>query len=151
MTNDTDTLSLTMSRQLPASPEEVFDAYTDAEKQKIWFGILDTEPGIVEIDVDLRVGGEQTAKWGPSRDELFVETQVFREIDRPNRLVTTSTGSTPDGMTMTTEIVVTFESVDGGTLMTVTQSGFPNVEVRDFFTQHAWVGAFDRIEAYLNR
>ena len=51
MTNDTDTLSLTMSRQLPASPEQVFDAYTDAEKQKIWFSILDTEPGIVEIDV----------------------------------------------------------------------------------------------------
>ena len=156
MTNDTethqtDTLSLTMSRQLPATPEEVFDAYTDAEKQKIWFSILDAEPGIVEIDVDLRVGGEQTAKWGPNRDELFVETQVFREIDRPHRLVTTSTGSTPDGMTMTTDIVITFEAKDGGTLMTATQSGFPNVEMRDFFAQHAWVGAFDRIEAYLSR
>jgi len=23
--------------------------------------------------------------------------------------------------------------------------------MRDFFTQHAWVGAFDRIEAYLTR
>ncbi|GAB3605089.1 SRPBCC domain-containing protein [Conyzicola nivalis] len=151
MTNETDTISLTMSRQLPAKPEQVFDAYTDAEKQKIWFSILDEEPGIVEIDVDLRVGGQQTAVWGPNRDELFTETQVFREIDRPHRLVTTSTGSTPDGQTMTTDVVVTFEANDGGTLMTAIQTGFPDLQTRDFFNQYAWVGAFDRIEAYLSR
>ena len=57
-----------MTRLLPATPEEVFDAYTDAEKQKIWFSILNEKPGVVEIDVNLRVGGEQTAVWGPSRD-----------------------------------------------------------------------------------
>ena len=111
----------------------MFDAYTDAEKQKIWFSILDETPGIVEIEVDLRVGGQQTAVWGPDRDNLFRETQTFLVIDRPHRLVTESSGSSPDGMTMTTHIDVTFEAVDGGTLMTVVQSGFPSVEVRDFF------------------
>ena len=136
---------------LPATPDEVFDAYTDAEKQKIWFAILDTEPGVVEIEVDLRVGGQQTAVWGPSRDQLFRETQTFLEIDRPHRLVTESVGSSPDGQTMTTHVVVTFEAVDGGTLMSVVQSGFPTPEVRDFFAEMAWVGAFDRIEAYLSR
>jgi len=151
MTNDTATHTLTMSRFLPATPEKVFDAYTDAEKQKIWFSILETEPGIVEIEVDLRVGGQQTAVWGPSRDELFRETQIFRVIDRPNRLVTTSTGSSPDGQTMTTEIEVTFAAQDDGTLMSVVQTGFPTAELRDFFSTYAWVGAFDRIEAYLTR
>ena len=151
MTNDTATHTLQMSRFLPATPDEVFDAYTDAEKQKIWFSILETEPGIVEIEVDLRVGGQQTAAWGASRDELFRETQIFRVIDRPNRLVTTSTGSTPDGQTMTTEIEVTFTEQDGGTLMSVVQSGFPTAELRDYFSTYAWVGAFDRIEAYLTR
>src|SRR5690606_3657011 len=101
-----DTFELRMSRLLPATPEEVFDAYTDAEKQKVWFSILDEEPGVVEIEVDLRVGGTQTAVWGPNRDELFRETQVFHVIDRPHRLVTTSTGSDPSGMTMTTEVEV---------------------------------------------
>jgi uncharacterized protein YndB with AHSA1/START domain len=151
MTDTTETIGLTMTRLLPASPEQVFDAYTDAEKQKTWFSILDAEPGIVEIEVDLRVGGEQTTLWGPNRDELFRETQVFRLIDRPHRLVTTSTGSGPDGITMTTEIEITFEEQDGGTLMTVVQNGFPNVEMRDFFKTHAWTGAFDRIETYLTR
>ncbi|TMR99459.1 SRPBCC domain-containing protein [Nonomuraea basaltis] len=140
-----------MTRLLPATPEEVFDAYTDAEKQKIWFSILDEKPGIVEIEVDLRIGGQQTAVWGPDRDTLFRETQTFVAIDRPHRLVTESTGSSPDGMTMTTTIEITFEEHDKGTLVTVVQSGFPTVEVRDFFVQDVWVGALDRIEAYLLR
>ncbi|MGK5678425.1 SRPBCC family protein [Actinoplanes sp. URMC 104] len=143
------TLDLRMTRQLPATPEEVFDAYTDAEKQKIWFSILDEEPGIVEIEVDLRVGGKQTAVWGPDRETLFRETQTFLEIDRPRRLVTESVGSGPDGMEMTTRIEVTFEDRDGGTLMTVAQSGFPVPEVRDFFAGEVWAGAFARIEAFL--
>jgi len=147
----TDTIEMRMTRVLPATPDEVFDAYTDAEKQKIWFSILDTTPGIVEIDVDLRVGGQQTAVWGKDRENLFRETQTFLVIDRPHRLVTESSGSSPDGMTMTTHVEVTFDAVDDGTLVTVVQSGFPTVEVRDFFSQVAWVGAFDRIEAFLVR
>ncbi|WP_433493482.1 SRPBCC family protein [Micromonospora sp. CA-248089] len=145
------TLDLRVTRHLPGTPEQVFDAYTDAGKQKIWFGILDEEPGIVEIDVDLRVGGTQTAVWGPSPDALFRETQTFLEIDRPHRLVTESIGSGPDGTTMTTRIEVTFEARDGGTLMTVVQSGFPAPQLRDFFAGEVWVGAFARIEAYLIR
>jgi uncharacterized protein YndB with AHSA1/START domain len=54
-------------------------------------------------------------------------------------------------MTMTTTIEVTFEEHDKGTLVTIVQSGFPTAEVRDFFLQRGWVGAFDRIEAYLLR
>jgi len=121
MTDQPDSLELRITRQLPASPEDVFDAYTGADKQKIWFSILDEEPGIVEIEVDLRVGGTQTATWGRS----------------------------PNGQTMTTRIEITFEPRDGGTLMTVIQSGFPRVEIRDFFTQEVWAGALARIEAFL--
>lgn len=145
----TETLELRMSRVLPATPEEVFDAYTDAEQQKIWFSILDEKPGVVEIEVDLRVGGRQTVVWGESPDSLFRETQTFLVIDRPHRLVTESTGSSPDGLTMTTRIELTFEVHEGGTLLTVVQSGFPAVEVRDFFGSDVWVGALDRIEAFL--
>jgi uncharacterized protein YndB with AHSA1/START domain len=150
MTDTTTPLSLRIERVLPASPEEVFDAYTDAEKQRIWFSILDEQPGIVEIEVDLRVGGTQTAVWGPDADTLFREVQTFVVIDRPRRLVTESTGSSPDGMTMSTHIEITFEPTgDGATLMIVEQSGFPVPEVRDFFVAEVWAGALARVEAYL--
>jgi uncharacterized protein YndB with AHSA1/START domain len=148
---DAATIDMRMARLIAATPEEVFDAYTDAEKQKIWFSILDERPGIVEITTDLRVGGQQTAVWGPDENTLFRETQTFLEIERPNRLVTESSGSGPDGKTMTTRIEMTFEPQGSGTLVTVVQSGFPVPEVRDFFESQVWVGAFDRIEAFLTR
>ena len=148
---ETATYELRMTRHIPASPDEVFDAYTDAEKQKIWFSLLAEEPGIVEIDTDLRVGGVQHAKWGPTPDELFWEDQTFLVIDPPHRLVTSSTGGTPDGNTMTTQIELTFEPEGDGTLVTVLQTGFPSEEMRDFFSTYAWVGAFDRITEYFTR
>lgn len=142
-------LALHLERLLPATPAEVFDAYTDPEQQKIWFSILDPKPGIVEITTDLRVGGQQVAVWGPTEDSLIREVQTFLEIARPHRLVTGSTGMSPDGTTMTTHITVTFEPRGDSTLMTVTQSGFPTTELRDFFLAEVWNGAVDRIEAYL--
>ena len=48
-------------------------------------------------------------------------------------------------------LVLVIATMTGGTLLTVVQSGFPSVEVRDFFGSVAWVGAFDRIEALLTR
>lgn len=152
MTDTTTPLSLRIERVLHAAPDDVFDAYTDADKQKTWFSILDERPGIVEIDVDLRVGGTQTAVWGPDPDNLFREVQTFVVVDRPRRLVTESTGTTPDGMTMTTRIDITFEAADeNSTLMTIEQSGFPVPEVRDFFVGEVWQGALARIEAYLGQ
>lgn len=151
MSEPTTTHELRMTRLIPATPEQVFDAYTDAEQQTIWFSILDTEPGIVEIDTDLRVGGVQHAKWGPSSDQLFWEDQTFLEIDRPHRLVTSSHGGTPEGVTMDTRIEITFEEQGDGTLVSVLQTGFPTAELRDMFSTYAWVGAFDRLEAYLAR
>ncbi|MGY3127752.1 uncharacterized protein YndB with AHSA1/START domain [Agrococcus sp. UYP33] len=144
-------LELRVDRLLPATCEEVFDAYTDPEQQRIWFSILDEQPGIVEITTDLRVGGQQVAVWGPDASTLFREVQTFLEIDRPHRLVTESSGSSPDGTTMTTRVTVTFEPEGDATRMRVVQSGFPVPEVRDFFVGEVWLGAFDRIQAFLER
>lgn len=138
---------LRVERLIDASPEEVFDAYTDPEAQKIWYTILD-EGMIVENDVDLRVGGKWVSAWGLTPDEMFRETNTFEVVDRPHRLVSKSSGSSPDGSTLDTHVEVTFREEGGKTLMTVIQSGFPNEETRDFFADTAWNGAFDRINAY---
>jgi uncharacterized protein YndB with AHSA1/START domain len=138
---------LRVERLIDASPEEVFHAYTDPEAQKVWFTILD-EGMIVENQVDLRVGGEWVSAWGFSPKEMFRETQVFVVVDRPHRLVTKSSGSSPDGMTLETEVEITFQEEGGKTLMTVVQSGFPDEETKDFFARTAWIGFFDRISAY---
>jgi len=138
---------LRVERLIAATPEEVFDAYTDPEAQKIWFQLLG-EPMIVENEVDLRVGGKWVSAWGFTPEEMFRETNVFEVIDRPHRLVSMSSGSAPDGSTLDTHVEVTFQEQNGKTLMTVVQTGFPDQATRDFFADMAWNGAFDRLEAY---
>jgi uncharacterized protein YndB with AHSA1/START domain len=133
---------------IDATPEEVFDVYTDPEHMKGWFTILD--PGmIVENEIDLRVGGRWVSSWGFSPEEMFRETQVFELVDRPHRLVSRSTGSSPDGQAVDTRIEVSFEGQDGKTLLTIIQTGFIDESSRDFFVNTAWEGFFDRISAYL--
>jgi uncharacterized protein YndB with AHSA1/START domain len=141
------TYELKVERLIAATPEDVFDAYTDPAAQKIWYQLLG-DPMIVENEVDLRVGGKWVSSWGFSPEEMFRETNVFEVVDRPRRLVSTSVGSTPDGLTLETHVEVTFEAQGGKTLMTVIQTGFPSEEMRDFFAGTAWNGAFDRLEAY---
>lgn len=141
------TYELRVERLIAATPEEVFEAYTNPEALKIWFQLLG-EPMIVEHEVDLRVGGRWVSAWGFSPDQMFRETNVFEVVDRPHRLVSRSTGSSPDGLSLDTHVEVTFEEQDGKTLMRVVQTGFPDEETRDFFASTAWNGAFDRISEY---
>jgi uncharacterized protein YndB with AHSA1/START domain len=140
---------LTVERLLDVTPEQAYDAYLDPEAAKVWFTILD--PGmIVEIDADVRVGGEWSATWGFSPDEMFWEKQTLLVLDRPNRIVATSAGGSPDGSELVTEVTVTFEAHDGKTLMKVHQTGFPDDATRDFFSDQAWNGFFERFAAYLD-
>jgi uncharacterized protein YndB with AHSA1/START domain len=139
---------LRAERLIDATPEEVFDAYTDPEQMKGWFTILD--PGMfVENEVDLRVGGKWVSSWGFSDDEMFYETQTFEVVDRPHRLVSRSSGSDSAGHNLVTRVEVTFQDEAGKTLMTIVQTGFPDESTRDFFATTAWEGFFDRISAYL--
>jgi uncharacterized protein YndB with AHSA1/START domain len=137
-------LELRFERLFPAPPEEVFAAFTDPGGQRALFGR--DEPGwIVESEVDLRPGGVWDVAYGPSRQELFRQRHVFQVVDRPRRLVFTTTETAPDGSALHLEGEITLEERDGATLMTFVQRGFPDVEVRD---QHAagLPGAFDRVE-----
>jgi uncharacterized protein YndB with AHSA1/START domain len=139
---------LRAERLIDATPEDVFDAYTDPEQMKGWFTILD--PGMfVENEIDLRVGGKWVSSWGFSDDEMFHETQIFEVVERPHRLVSRSSGSDSEGHNLDTRVEVTFQDEGGKTLMTIVQTGFPDEGTRDFFAKTAWEGFFDRISAYL--
>jgi uncharacterized protein YndB with AHSA1/START domain len=143
------THELTVDRVYEASAEDVFDAYTSPEAHQVWMRDP-SDPGFVlETECDLRVGGRWTATWGPSRDELYHEVNVFEVIDRPRRVVTDTVTSSYDGSSVHTRIEVTFEEQDGKTRMTVHQTGFETTEIRDFFQTVAWPGAMEMLDSYL--
>jgi uncharacterized protein YndB with AHSA1/START domain len=138
---------LRVERWFDAAPEEVFDAYTDPVAQKVWY---EDQPGwIVEAECDLQVGGRWVVTFGPPGGEPYRETNVFKEIDRPRHLVYTSTVTMPDGSSFDTGMDVSFEVQDGGTRMTILQTGFPSAELRDDH-QGGWPGFLDRLERVVN-
>jgi uncharacterized protein YndB with AHSA1/START domain len=137
-------LDVEFSRLIDATPEQVFDAFTDPEGQEAFYG-TDDLGWIVESHCDLRVGGEWTIEFGPSRHELYRHQHVFEVIERPRRVVLASTETRLDGSSLHTTLEFTFEALEGKTLMTMIQKGFPTIELRDEH-QRGVPNAFARLE-----
>jgi uncharacterized protein YndB with AHSA1/START domain len=70
---------------------------------------------------------------------------VFQVVDRPRRLVYSSTVTMPDGSSFDTGMEVIFEEQDGGTRMTILHTGFPSAQLRDEH-RDGWSGFLDRLE-----
>jgi uncharacterized protein YndB with AHSA1/START domain len=138
---------LRVERVFDATPEDVFDAFLDPDAQKEWYQ-LDPD-WTVETECDVRVEGWWTSAWGPPGSEPYRETCVFQVVDRPRRLVMTSTMTVPDGSSLDTELEITFEEESGKTRMTIVQSGFPTAESRDAF-EGGWPGALERLERIIH-
>jgi uncharacterized protein YndB with AHSA1/START domain len=86
--------------------------------------------------------------FGPSPDELYHHRHVFEVIDRPHRILMTSTETRLDGSSFETTLEFTFEARGDSTLMTFVQAGFPTEDLRDEHTI-GLPNAFDRLEQVL--
>jgi uncharacterized protein YndB with AHSA1/START domain len=126
---------LRLERLYDASPEVVFDAFTDPATQVELHGLDQRGWKIHRAETDLRVGGTATYVMGPDGEEPDTETRVFTVIDRPHRLVFTHSMQIAewDGRRVDTEMTITFEDRDGKTLLTMVQTGFETEEDRDAF------------------
>jgi uncharacterized protein YndB with AHSA1/START domain len=141
-------LDLRFERLIAARPERVFDAFTDPEGQREFYG-QDAPGWIVESRCDLRVGGVWSIRFGPGPDRLYHHRHVFEAIERPHRILIASTETRPDGSSFETALEFTFEPRDGRTLMTMVQAGFPTEDLRDEHTVGV-PNAFDRLARTLD-
>lgn len=79
---------IVMTRELDAPRDLVFDAFTKPELVKRWLGAMEGWTWAV-CDIDLRVGGAYRWVWrGPDGSEMGMGG-VYREIVRPERVVST--------------------------------------------------------------
>lgn len=153
LTESREVLRMHVWRELHATPEQVFDALVDPEKQKAW--LAPPWAGAVETTVDLREGGVWEARFHPNEQTEVHDVQTYVVIDRPHRLVTdliseASTGGHPM-LSLHSRIEITLDPTVWGTYLTVDQIGFPDAEARDFFESTVWPGDLDRLEAFLIR
>jgi uncharacterized protein YndB with AHSA1/START domain len=119
-----------VARLIDATPEEAFDAFTSPAGQEAFYG--QDDPGwVVQSRCELRAGAEWTVEFGPSPNELYRHHHVFEVIDRPRRLVLSTTETRLDSSTLRFQTTITFDARDEKTLMTMTQRGIPTAELRE--------------------
>jgi uncharacterized protein YndB with AHSA1/START domain len=136
-----------VARLIDATPEEVFDAFTNPDGQEALYG--QDDPGwIVRSQCDLRVGGAWTVDFGSSPRELYRHRHVFEVIDRPRRLLASTTETRLGGTTLRFETEFTFEARDEKTLMTMIQRGLPTAELREEHRRGV-PNAFARLERFI--
>jgi uncharacterized protein YndB with AHSA1/START domain len=80
---------LRLEHSFRATPEEVFDAWTNPAVLMRWWAMRATQqPGTCEVD--LRVGGSYLLEMrDPDTGAVHAVAGEYREIDRPHRLVFT--------------------------------------------------------------
>ncbi len=152
----TPTQQLVIERILKASPERVFDAFTDPEQlTKWWWPNGFTCPA---AEVDLRVGGTYrlAMEWpGSIPAEARFSHHMggeYYEIDRPHRLVMSGRAVNDEqGELFATLIEVTFETRDGGTALTMRQSYFEPMPPADAMAgaEQGWSEQLDKLERLL--
>ena len=114
----------------------VFDAFVDPAHQRQLHGENRSDWTVERSETNVRVGGTSTYAMGPTGREPDVETRVFSVVDRPHRLVFRHSMDLPDwGRTVETEMTVTFEERNGGTALTMLQTGFEREDDRDAFVE----------------
>jgi uncharacterized protein YndB with AHSA1/START domain len=128
-------------RRFAATPERVFDAWTQPEVLTEWWSAGPSHrPGLTEVD--LRVGGSYRLSM---IDGDGVETIVggeYVEVQRPTRLAFTWSW---DGGTTTSLVEIDFEEDDDATLVTLRHSGLVTPESIERH-EHGWNGCLDSLE-----
>jgi uncharacterized protein YndB with AHSA1/START domain len=138
--------SLTLKRRLNASPEKVYAAWADAEKLTQWFGPSQVEPGTVNAEMDVRVGGRYRISFNAA-GEYHEVGGVYREVVPNERLVFSwAWHSTPE---RESQVTVSLKPDGAGTMLTFHHEQFVDQAARDNH-ERGWTGFFDKLEKYFN-
>ena len=121
----TDEYSVTVRREIAAPAEVLFDAWLDAQSLGSWLrpvGIRETR-----AETDPRVGGAFRIVMVDD-ESTIVHSGIYREIDRPRRLV--FTWSSPATGFRDSLVTVTFQPSSGSTVVEIHQVGLPDDEAQ---------------------
>lgn len=136
--------SLTIQRRFKASPQKVYQAFTDTAQLVRWFG-PDFAPA-ESAEADLRIGGKYSILMRGKDGEEHRVSGVYREIVTNARLVFTwAWQSTPERKSLVT---ITIRPDGEGTLLQILHEQFFNEEARDGHDR-GWTGSLGKLEHLL--
>ena len=138
--------SLSLTRIFPAAPDLVWQAWTDPQGLKQWFGPDEGEVTVAKMDV--RVGGRFHIVFYTLDGEEHDVGGIYREVKRPSRLVFTwAWKSTPERESLVT---LTFRASGDGTEFNMLHEQFFDAAARDRH-EFGWTGALAKLERFLRK
>jgi uncharacterized protein YndB with AHSA1/START domain len=143
--NSHEVATFRLERSFAATPEDVFDAWTNPKVLERWWSVQSSQ-GSPHCEVDLRVGGRYVLRMRDDTGELHIVGGEYREVDRPRRLVYTwrwegDGGSHPGHISIVT---VEFRADGEQTNVVLEHSGLASEESR---TRHGagWQAVLARL------
>lgn len=134
---------LKIEQRLKAAPEKVFAAWTDPKQVAKWFS--PEGMSVAETSNDARPGGKWATTMRSAEGTDHLVSGVYREVERPRRLVFTWAWHNEGKRGHETEVVVEFRPDAGGTLMTLLQRPFQDQKSRDMHNM-GWSSSLGRLQ-----
>lgn len=135
-------LFLTLTRFIRAPRERVYGAFATADALRSWMGPRGME--VAEVSVNHRVGGAWRIVMHGRDGSKFKVGGVYRDLQPPQRLAYTWQWEEGALAGISTLIEVSLAEQEGGTLLEMRHSGFPNEAARDGHTR-GWNGPFNKL------
>jgi hypothetical protein len=138
--------SLVFKRVIPASPDEVFEAWTQPELMRQWLA-----PGmnkVVDAHTDARVGGGFRIRSTAPDGTLHTIDGTYRDMSRGRRLVMTWSYSGPAALLCEMETLIEIDfapAPNGETSMTMTQTHIATAGAARGYGE-GWPTCFDKLE-----
>ncbi len=148
-----------IQREFDAPIDLVWSMWTDPEMFKQWYGPMGMSVPTAEMDV--AVGGARKIcmeMTSPERTMSMWFTGVYKEVNRPSRLVYTESMCDKDGTIISptsmgmpeghpdiTEVIIDLHEADGKTFMTMVHAGVPEGSAGE----GGWNQAFDKLETFV--
>ena len=134
--------ALTIERTIAATPERVFEAFTQAEKLTRWFGPASDYGCHVHL-LEPRAGGRYRFELRRPDGGLSVVAGTYEEVSPPRRLVFSwAWEDKPEHMT--SRVIVSLEPKGAGTHLVLVHEQLPSAESSEGHNK-GWTGCLDRL------
>ncbi len=131
-----------LEREIAASPEKVFEAFTRAATLSRWFAPGD-DFGCTVHELDVRPGGRYRVEMRPPNGEVHIVSGAYEAVERPKRLVFSWAweDKPADGVSRVTVLI---EPGGRGTKLALIHEQLPTAEAREAHSK-GWTGCLDRL------
>jgi uncharacterized protein YndB with AHSA1/START domain len=134
--------TLRLARSFDAPREKVFQAWTDPEKLKQWWGPKGFNA--LSAEVDLRTGGNWSLEIRDPEGETFRQSGTYQEVKPLERLVFSLACGKLGKLVEDSKVTVEFNERGSATEVAVTHERIDDATAREVVTM-GWTGSLDRL------